>query len=146
MTKYSILWLFYGLLALLLAACGGSSTPTPLNPQQIETGKAVYDANCAACHGAQGAGEPNWKAPDANGVYPAPPHDSSGHTWHHADALLLQVMREGSGMPNSKMPVYRDILSDGEMEAVLAYIKTFWGPEEAAFQQQMTEQWKEQNR
>ncbi len=143
---YSIVWTCCGLLALVLSACGGNAAVTPVDPQQIETGKAIYAANCAACHGAKGEGEPNWKVPDANGVYPAPPHDRSGHTWHHADALLLQVMREGSGMPNSKMPVYGEILSQAEMEAVLAYIKTFWGPEEAAFQQQMTEQWKEQNR
>jgi len=139
------MWALCGMLALFLAACSGNEPATPLDPQQLETGKAVYTANCAACHGAQGEGEPNWKVPDANGIYPAPPHDPSGHTWHHADALLLQVMREGSGMPNSKMPVYREILSDKEMEAVLAYIKTFLGPDEVAFQQQMNEQWKEQN-
>ncbi len=139
-------WFFCALLALLFAACGDSSTATNPDPQQIETGRAVYNANCAACHGSQGEGEPNWKIPDVNGVYPAPPHDSTGHTWHHADPLLLQVIREGSGTPNSKMPVYGDILSDEEMAAVLAYIKTFWGSEEVAFQQQMNQQWKEQNR
>ena len=132
--------------ALLFAACGNGGAATDPGPQQIETDMAVYNANCAACHGAQGEGEPNWKVPDANGIYPAPPHDGSGHTWHHADALLLQVMREGSGMPKSKMPVYQDILSEAEMEAVLAYIKTFWEAEEVEFQQQMNEQWKEQNR
>jgi|APTNR8051073442_1049403.scaffolds.fasta_scaffold02981_6 mono/diheme cytochrome c family protein len=143
--KYALVWMGYGLLVLLLSACAGESMATTPDPQMIETGKAVYNANCAACHGPKGEGEPNWKIPDVNGVYPAPPHDGSGHTWHHADALLLQVIREGSGMPNSKMPVYGDILSADEMEAVLAYIKTFWGAEEVAFQQQMNAQWKEQN-
>jgi mono/diheme cytochrome c family protein len=136
----------WGVLVLFLAACGGKDAATPVDPQQLEMGKAVYTTYCAACHGAQGEGEPNWKVPDANGVYPAPPHDGSGHTWHHADALLLQVLREGSGVPNSKMPVYRDILSEGEMEAVLAYVKTFWGPEELTYQEQINAQWKEQNR
>ncbi|HRJ44156.1 MAG: cytochrome c [Caldilineaceae bacterium] len=139
-------WALWGMLALLLAACGGKSATTPVDPQQLEVGKAVYTAHCAACHGSQGEGEANWKVPDVNGVYPAPPHNGTGHTWHHADALLLQVLREGSGVPNSKMPVYRDILSEGEMEAALAYIKTFWGADEVAFQRQLNEQWKEQNR
>lgn len=143
--KHALVWMGYGLLVLLLSACAGASGTTTPDPQMIEIGKAVYNANCAACHGPKGEGEPNWKIPDVNGVYPAPPHDGSGHTWHHADALLLQVIREGSGMPNSKMPVYGDILSADEMEAVLAYIKTFWGAEEVAFQQQMNAQWKEQN-
>lgn len=146
MTQRLTVRFFCALAALLIAACGDSSAPTKPDPQQLEAGEAVYNANCAACHGAQGQGEPNWKIPDANGVYPAPPHDSSGHTWHHADALLMQVMQDGSGVPNSKMPAYGDILSDEEMVAVLVYIKTFWGLEEVAFQRQMNEQWKEQNR
>lgn len=146
MAKHPLGWVLWGMLALFLAACGGSEAAASVNPQQLEVGKAIYIANCAACHGSQGEGEPNWKVPDANGIYPAPPHDGSGHTWHHADALLLQVMREGSGMPKSKMPVYQDILSEAEMEVVLAYIKTFWEAEEVEFQQQMNEQWKEQNR
>ncbi len=138
-----ILW---GAALLLLAGCGGGAAGSQAGSVNLAAGQALYEANCAACHGINGEGEPNWKAPDANGIYPAPPHDGSGHTWHHADALLLQVIRDGSGVPNSKMPPYGAILSPAQTEEVLGYIKTFWAQDEREFQQQMTQQWEELNK
>lgn len=118
---------------LLLALLGGCSTGAPesnqSDPDQLATGKQVYDANCAACHGIKGEGQPDWRVP-VNGVFPAPPHDSSGHTWHHPDSVLLEVIAQGGSLPNSTMPAYAEILTVGEREAVLAYIKTFWGKQE----------------
>jgi len=135
-------------LSLLAAACGngGGGGEAQATEAQLAQGKALYEANCASCHGLAGEGQPNWKTPDANGVYPAPPHDSTGHTWHHPDEVLLQVMAQGTGMPKSGMPTFQGVLTREEMEAILAYIKTFWGEEERAFQKQVTDQWKEQNR
>ena len=131
------------LFLLLLAGCGGgretASDTRALDPEQLATGKAVYDANCAACHGVNGEGQPNWKVP-VNGVYPAPPHDSSGHTWHHPDQQLLEIIANGGGMPNSAMPAYADILTGEERRAALEYIKTFWGKQEREFQSQATKQ------
>ncbi len=95
---------------LLLAACSvatgqqvapasiprPSAPPLPqLDPQQVALGAAVYQNACASCHGADGEGEPNWKTPKADGAYPAPPHDASGHTWHHGDGLLYQIISDG---------------------------------------------------
>lgn len=31
--------------------------------------------------------------------HPPPPHDSTGHTWHHPDQLLLALIRVGIGLP-----------------------------------------------
>ncbi len=129
------------LLVLLLAGCGGdavSDTPA-LDPEQLATGKRVYDATCAACHGLNGEGQPNWKVP-VNGAFPAPPHDGSGHTWHHPDQVLLEVIANGGGLPNSAMPAYAGILTEEERAAVLGYIKTFWGKQERTYQAQMTQQ------
>lgn len=125
------------LATLLLSACGGGQTAS--DPEVVALGQAVYDANCAACHGPQGEGQPNWRVPDENGIFPAPPHDSSGHTWHHPDDLLLQIIAEGGMMPNSGMPGYEGQLSQEEMEAVLVYIKTFWGEQERRAQSQMSQ-------
>ena len=138
-----ILW---SVALLLLAGCGGETSANQTGSANVAAGQALYEANCAACHGISGEGEPNWKVPDVNGIYPAPPHDGSGHTWHHADALLLQVIRDGSGVPNSKMPAYGVILTPDQTEEVLAYIKTFWAEDEREFQQQMTKQWEEFNK
>lgn len=135
--KYALIFL----LLFLLGGCGGSpaAQENSVDPNQLATGKRVYDAHCAACHGLGGEGQPNWKVP-VKGVFPAPPHDSSGHTWHHPDQQLLEIIAKGGGMPNSAMPAYADILTGEERKAVLEYIKTFWGKQEREFQSQATKQ------
>lgn len=70
-----------------------------------------------------------------DGRLPAPPHDDSGHTWHHADQVLFGIMKNGLVPPyapenyQSDMPAFRGTLSDNEIWAVLAYIKTSWSEE-----------------
>jgi mono/diheme cytochrome c family protein len=130
-------------LALIVAARG--SRELPADPAVLATGKALYGQHCATCHGANLEGQPNWKVPDANGVYPAPPHNRDGHTWHHPDSLLLEIMAQGGTMPNRAMPGFGDKLSRDEMEAILAYIKSFWGPKELEFQQEVTKSMQEQS-
>jgi hypothetical protein len=49
-----------------------------------------------ALPGANLEGQPNWKERQANGRLPAPPHDASGHTWHHPDAQLFGITKQGS--------------------------------------------------
>lgn len=116
--------------AMFLVACGsGDSALIPTEATQVTLGRSVYEANCAACHGVNGEGQENWQRPDENGVLPAPPHDGSGHTWHHPDPHLLRIIAEGGQSPGSQMPGYADSLTQAEMEAVLAYIKSFWTPE-----------------
>ena len=61
----------------------------PDNASVVAQGKEIYAANCASCHGDNLEGQPNWRSPDADGYLPAPPHDKSGHTWHHPDAMLF---------------------------------------------------------
>jgi mono/diheme cytochrome c family protein len=112
----------------------------PVTAEQVALGKAAYQDQCAVCHGATGEGQPNWKTPDANGNLPAPPHNAAGHTWHHPDSLLLEIIADGGSRPGSGMPAFKDVLSAEERVAVLAYIKTFWGEDEFSFQQQVTRQ------
>jgi mono/diheme cytochrome c family protein len=120
-----------------------NETPVPpvptLNPDVVAQGKTLYQQHCAVCHGVALEGAPNWRAPLADGSYPPPPHDRSGHTWHHADQLLLRITADG-GNPNakSKMPAFKDRLSEAQMIAILTYIKREWGREEREFQWWMT--------
>ena len=95
-------------------------------------GKRVYEAHCAACHGAQLQGQPNWRIRDAAGRLPAPPHDASGHTWHHPDEVLFRITKFGVAKAanlkdyDSAMPVYEGVLTDEEIVAVLSFIKANW--------------------
>ena len=133
---------FLLLLALLLAACGGGASPAS-EPIDLAQGRALYDANCASCHGVNGEGQPNWQQPLENGVWLAPPHDASGHTWHHPDAVLLQIINDGGSAPNSTMPAYADILTREQQRAVLEYIKSFWPDDIRAAQADLSRRYEE---
>lgn len=114
------------------------------NPEVYELGQQVYAQNCASCHGNNGEGQfPDAPMqPDDTGRLGAPPHDDTGHTWHHDDDLLYQIVAEGGmGMPERfyPMPAFGDQLTEAEIEAVLFYIKTFWTGEQRQHQQQATD-------
>ncbi len=116
------------------AATTAAASPTPAHP-----GQANYVTHCAACHGVSGEGQPNWFARGPDGQQPAPPHDNSGHTWHHGDGYLFQVTKRGGltfAMPGqlSGMPGFDMEMTDAEIVEVLEYIKGFWGADEREFQ------------
>lgn len=119
-------------LALSVLACRGRDSGPPLDPTSVHAGRAVYQARCASCHGARGEAIPEWKRPDTQGNYPPPPHDSSGHTWHHADGLLYRIVATGitdtTSRRPSRMPAFGDTLSPAEIRDVITYLKTLWTP------------------
>lgn len=98
----------------------------------VKSGMGIYQAQCAACHGESLEGQTNWQTPNSDGLLPAPPHDETGHTWHHADDLLFKLTKFGiaklAGLKDHKtsMPIYEETLSDDEIIAVLSYIKSTW--------------------
>ena len=65
------------------------------NADAVALGKEVYANQCASCHGADLEGQPNWRQRRADGRLPAPPHDESGHTWHHPDQQLFELTKYG---------------------------------------------------
>lgn len=109
------------------------------NAETIALGRTIYETQCAACHGAQLEGQPDWQMPLPSGRLPAPPHDATGHTWHHPDDILFRIVKEGTaaivgGGYESDMPGFADVLSDAEIRAVLAYIKSTWPERERSYQ------------
>ena len=106
----------------------------PDNLDLVARGADIYAGECAACHGADLEGQPNWRVPGPDGMLPAPPHDASGHTWHHSDETLFTLTKYGLGglmenPPASGMPIYDDVLTDDEIIAALSYIKSTWPAE-----------------
>jgi mono/diheme cytochrome c family protein len=143
--------LIVGAAALLLAGVGAwlalrdapqaTLDPTmPVMPVTVDIaqGETLYAESCAACHGANLEGQPDWRTPDADGRLPAPPHDKTGHTWHHPDRVLFQYTKLGGrealarqGVEfDSGMPAFGDVLTDREIWNILAYIQSTW-PERA---------------
>ncbi|MEK9621759.1 MAG: cytochrome c [Alphaproteobacteria bacterium] len=110
---------------------GANIALTPNDPSVVALGKQVYTQNCASCHGANLEGQANWRQRDPNGYLPAPPHDETGHTWHHPDAYLFVMTKYGiekmigKAYPNN-MPAYEGKLTDEEIIAALSFIKSTW--------------------
>ena len=112
---------------------------TAARASPIEPGRAIYQQACASCHGDSGGGAAQWQEVDANGELPAPPHDSSGHTWKHSDSMLYRLVQQGWRDPFNKtrrltMPAFQGQLSRQETMAVIDYLKTLWTPEQRRFQ------------
>ena len=126
--------------AALLVGCTDTSIPEsradPRDSAKVALGAKIYTDNCAACHGAKLEGQPDWREKLPSGRMPAPPHDESGHTWHHTDAVLFGITKYGVTPKyappgyQSDMPAFGDKLSDEEVWAVLSFIESHWKTKE----------------
>jgi mono/diheme cytochrome c family protein len=127
------------LAALLLAA-----TVLPVSAQgELLAGERLYQENCASCHGANLEGQPDWRTRLPNGKVPAPPHDASGHTWHHPDRVLLDIVKRGTAAIvgngyESDMPGFKELLTDEEITAIFDFIKSTWPDRIRASQESRT--------
>nr|WP_111299437.1 cytochrome c [Paracoccus saliphilus] len=124
------------------AAEGVTFMGEPVTAADIALGQEIYAVNCASCHGRDLEGQPDWKRRLENGRMPAPPHDETGHTWHHADSQLFTITKLGVGAVvegyESDMPAFEGILTDAEIRSVLGYIKSTWPERERGFQAEVT--------
>ena len=123
---------------LILVACSVATSATAgheLDERDLTKGQSLYAEHCASCHGANLEGQSDWRTPDENGVLPAPPHDETGHTWHHDNQLLFEYTRLGGeealasrGVAEfaSGMPGFGNVLTDDAIWDVLAYIRSNW--------------------
>ncbi|MCM2562614.1 cytochrome c [Lutimaribacter sp. EGI FJ00013] len=115
----------------LAAEDGGGGILPYRDAGVVAQGQELYADHCAVCHGAELEGEENWRSRDADGYLPAPPHDASGHTWHHPDSQLIDITRRGieaivGNGYKSRMIGFADVLTDAEIISILAYIKSTW--------------------
>ncbi|MGV3743452.1 MAG: c-type cytochrome [Burkholderiaceae bacterium] len=126
------------------------NTINPLDEASVSRGKAIYSLHCVSCHGQNLEGQANWRERLPNGRLPAPPHDETGHTWHHPDTVLIDIVKNGL-VPGktapvgyeSDMPAYGKLLSDSDIIAVLAYIKSRWPADALKAQQEVSRQSKD---
>ena len=122
-----------------------TSAPSHTRQPDLQRGAVVYADYCASCHGANLEGQPNWRSRMPNGKLPAPPHDATGHTWHHPDRQLFAITKYGSAAIignnyESDMAGFGESLSDDEIWDVLAYIKSQWPERERTVQERITRQ------
>lgn len=124
------------MIILVLTSCSGAAEQSADDPPPlVQQGEELYEANCTSCHGG-----------DSGGVISdrPPRHNANGHTWHHPDCLLTDITMRGAAAwgadpSSSDMPAFEGELSEMEVEAILAYIKTWWTDEQRTFQAEITE-------
>lgn len=130
----------------LLAGCDGSAEKANAVPSgeivarssispgrswdftEIARGRELFQQNCAQCHGPSGEGAPNWQLRDADGMFPAPPLNGTGHAWHHPSKMLHHVIKNGSP-GGGRMPAWEDKLSDDDIQAIIAWFQSQWPSE-----------------
>jgi mono/diheme cytochrome c family protein len=86
-----------------------------LAPLALADGAATYKAKCAACHGADGKGQTTMgKKMNLRDL-------GSAEVQKQTDKQLHDWTADGKG----KMPAYKDKLTDAEINALVAYMRTF---------------------
>ncbi|HVB78741.1 MAG TPA: cytochrome c [Candidatus Binataceae bacterium] len=121
-----------------LAHAGARDGPASA-PEHFRVARAIFEKNCASCHGARGEGAPHWEHRDAKGELPPPPLDAGGHAWKHADGMLYRLVEAGWRDPFNKterltMPAFGGKLSPQQIRAIIGYLKTLWTPAQRRFQ------------
>ena len=123
----------------LLPACGALVGPQPPTPD-LGRGEQLYTQYCLGCHG----------GPTGGSMMDYPPrHNPNGHTWHHPDCQLKEIVKNGGdemtammrrmmAPPDApKMPAFKDTFSDADINAILAFIKTWWTEDQRRYQAQV---------
>lgn len=94
----------------------------PVNARQL------YEANCAACHGAIGKPDPENPAFKQLGVIPANFTDPLFNSREPSKDWFMVVKHGGAALGRSEvMPAFKETLSDNEIKVLVAYIKTLAG-------------------
>jgi cytochrome c6 len=105
--KYLVLLLCLGLLGGVALAQGQGDTP--------ETGQAVFEDKCAQCHRSNGEGLP--------ATFPA--LNKNPFVLGDPKPVLATVLNGRKGSLG-QMPTWKDKLDDGQIAAVLTYIRQAW--------------------
>ncbi len=105
-------------------AAGAAAAAPAVNTTSMQKGAAIYDRQCADCHGKSGGGQ--------SGAYPARAGNPNVQR-SNINNLILQTLNGGfaastAGNPRPfGMPPFVLTLNDADIAAVLTYIRTSWG-------------------
>jgi mono/diheme cytochrome c family protein len=85
-----------------------------------DDGKAIYEKNCVACHGASGKGD----GPAGKMLKP-PPGDLATALKGKSDADIAKVIKEGGKAvgKSATMPAYGTKLTDDQIKGLVDYVK-----------------------
>jgi putative copper resistance protein D len=93
-----------------------AQNPTPDDPATVAYGRALYQANCAICHGPKGLGD----GAAAQTLNPKP-FNLQVHVPQHAPGELYYWISEG--IPFTAMPAWKEKLTDTERWELVRYLQ-----------------------
>jgi copper transport protein len=95
----------------------GLVNPVAATSDSITRGGALFQVNCASCHGVGGQGD----GPLSAGMFPKPADFSAAHTKVHPDGQLFGWIQNGKS--GTDMPAFGDTLTDEQIWDLLNYIQ-----------------------
>jgi len=113
----------------LQVAVGSTYDRSKIDPTRIKQGRDLFLKNCMVCHGFDAEGAPDWRKRDAEGKFPAPPLNGTGHAWHHPQNALMYTIRNGTKALGGNMPGWKDKLSEQEIESIIFWFQSKWPDE-----------------
>jgi mono/diheme cytochrome c family protein len=115
------------LLAFLITGIAEAETGKKPDWKSVVRGKQLYNSYCIACHKRDGIGEPKvpWSIRRRDLVEAMPLNETS-HAWHHGDEQLVEIVLDGTPRSRTRMPVWRNSLSEQDAADLVAYIKSLW--------------------
>lgn len=98
-----------------------SRNPLAGTQENLRAGKALFERNCASCHGATGHGD----GPAAKALFPAPADLTVVMRRPIAsDAYLDWTISEGGVPIQSAMPPFKSTLSQDQIWTLVLYLRT----------------------
>jgi mono/diheme cytochrome c family protein len=91
-----------------------------LAAEEGERGRDVYEVRCAPCHGSTGAGD----GPAAAAITPKPRNFRDPDFWKGRTPVQLRLVVK-HGRPGTLMAPFEGVLSEDEIDDVVAYVQTF---------------------
>jgi cytochrome c oxidase cbb3-type subunit II len=113
-----------------VAGTSAAAAPTSDTGESIQTGydaakgRALYNTNCSACHGANGEGQPGI-FPPIKGSGVVTKDDATKHI--HVVLNGLQGAKAGGVLYASPMPPFSSILNNVDIADIIDYERSSWG-------------------
>ncbi|BCE00777.1 c-type cytochrome [Marinicellulosiphila megalodicopiae] len=97
--------------------------------EQVVNGQKTFEQICASCHKKDASGSENWKESSPSGVFPPPPLNGNGHTWHHPLDQIHSTIKNGTASLGGNMPAWGKVLSDEKIIETIAFFQSKWSDE-----------------
>lgn len=103
------------------AASAPAAKASAATPEMLEKGRAIYKANCVACHGETGKGDG-----PGSGVLKPPPRDHTDAEYMNtmSDEEIAKVIQMGGAIKGRPLMPSHPQIRGAEMDALVAYVRS----------------------